>query len=157
MQVRKATIEDMQGLLTIEEECFGVEKFSTETITAFVVRSDAFVVVAQDEGAIVGSAMCLFSTLQREGRVASVAVLPQHRRKGIGRMLMTECEKEFMMRALTTFSLEVDVENEPAIALYESKGYEINGMIKDFYGPGRDAYMMVKKPRTAKRVRVPLS
>lgn len=152
-----ATLADMPGLLRIEEECFGSEKFSPETLTAFVVRDDTFVVVAEEEGNMVGSAMCMFSKSQGEGRVASVAVLPDHRNRGIGGRLLTECEKDFMSHALRRFSLEVDVENEPAIALYTSKGYVTNGMIKDFYGPGRDAYMMVKLPRTAKKVRVTLS
>lgn len=157
MEVRKATIADMPELLKVEEACFGIEKFSPETVMAFVVRDDAFVVVAEEGHEVRGSAMCMFSKAQGEGRVASVAVLPQFRNQGIGRRLLTECEKQFSGHALRRFSLEVDAENEPAISLYTTKGYEISGMIKDFYGPGRDAYMMVKKPRTGRKVPVKVS
>ncbi len=155
MHVRIATLADMPALMGIEERCFGVERFSPETVTAFVVRRDAFVVLAEEGTEAVGSAMCILS--QGEGRVASVAVLPEHRNKGIGGRLLNQCEKVFLRHRLYRYSLEVDVENDPAIALYTSKGYEINGMIQNFYGPGRDAYMMVKSPRTAKKVRVPIS
>lgn len=157
MEVRKATLADMPELLKVEEICFGIEKFSPETVKAFVVRDDAFVVIAEEGAEALGSAMCMFSREQGEGRVASVAVLPQFRNQGIGHRLLTECEKQFSGEALLRFSLEVDVENEPAISLYTTKGYEITGMIKDFYGLGRDAYMMVKKPRTGRKVPVKVS
>ncbi len=155
MRVRIARVADLPALMRIEEQCFGAERFSSETVKAFVVRNDAFVVIAEEDQNAVGSAMCMLSL--GEGRIASVAVLPDHRNKGIGRMLLSRCEKVFMRHGLNRFSLEVDVQNDPAIALYTSKGYEINGMIQNFYGPGRDAYMMVKNPKTAMRVRVPIS
>jgi len=157
VEVRKATLADMPELMKVEETCFGIEKFSPETVKAFVVRDDAFVVLAEDGHEVRGSAMCMFSKAEGEGRVASVAVLPQFRNQGIGRRLLTECEKHFSGNGLKRFSLEVDVDNEPAISLYTTKGYEISGMIKDFYGPGRDAFMMVKKPRTGRKVPVRVS
>ena len=46
---------------------------------------------------------------------------------------------------LAKFSLEVETLNEPAIALYTSRGYEIKGVLQDFYGFGRHAYYMEKK------------
>ena len=57
---------------------------------------------------------------------------------------MEESERKFLRFGLDMSTLEVDVANGAAIALYESKGYEINGMIRDFYGLGRDGYVMQK-------------
>jgi len=142
--VRSADLRDLQGLLRIEEECFGAERFSTETVRSFMERDDTFVLVALEENEIVGSAMCMMSEERGEGRVASVAVLPRFRRKGIGVRLLEACEIGFAERGLTVSELEVDVGNEAAIALYMSKGYEVRGLIEDFYGADRDAYAMAR-------------
>ena len=147
VKVRKAESTDLQSLLEIEEKCFGSEKFSPETVTAFLERYDAFIVIAEEEGGLLGSAMCLVSMERREGRIASVAVLKDRRGQGIGSMLLAECENIFLSMGLEEHSLEVETVNEPAISMYLSRGFQIVGMIEDFYGSGRHAYYMVKKIR----------
>ncbi len=145
MIVRIASEEDLPGLLSMEERCFGSERFSHETVLAFLVRDDAFVVVAEESGEMVGSAMCLVSEQELEGRIASLAVPESLRRKGIGATLLRQCEKTFERLGMTTYSLEVETTNEPAISMYLSHGYDVAGLIQDFYGLGRPAYFMVKR------------
>jgi len=142
--VRLASEDDLPGLMSIEEECFGPERFSQETVLAFLVRDDAFVVVAEEHGRFIGSAMCLISQSEREGRITSLAVLESMRRRGIGSTLLRECEKVFEGAGLTTFTLEVETVNEPAISMYLVHGYEIAGIVQDYYGQGRPAYYMTK-------------
>lgn len=149
--IRPADEGDMPGLLRIEEECFGSEKFSPETVRAFVERVDSFVLVATEGTRVVGSAMCMIAGSHREGRIASVAVLPNRRRHGAGGKLLSECEAVFERHGLARYTLEVDTMNEAAIMLYISKGYEISGMIENFYGAGRNAYMMMKRAPVRKR------
>ena len=144
VKVRAADEWDMEGLLGVEQECFGAEKFNAETVRAFVVRDDAFVLLAIDNEEIVGSAMCMISDLGREGKIASIAVLKKYRGSGAGSLLLDECEKVFRSHGLTKYTLEVDVMNKPAISLYASRGYEIKASIQDFYGVGRPAYIMEK-------------
>jgi len=153
VRIRRANSEDMPGLMRIEAECFGPEKFSEETVRAFVVREDAFVLVAEEDESVIGSAMCLVSKADSEGRIASIAVLKGTRRSGTGSRLLAECESEFTRRKITNYTLEVDVTNEPAITMYTSSGYGIVGVIPDFYGTGRDAYWM-KKSTNPKRKRL---
>ena len=144
MIVRLAGDEDMDALLRIEEACFGPEMFSPEVIKSFIEREDCFVLIALEDDTAVGSAMCMVSVPRSEGKVASVAVLPDHRKQGIGAALLQVCEEEFRRRRLNRYTLEVDTTNEAAIALYSSKGYEIVGTVEHFYGPGRHAYSMEK-------------
>ena len=144
VKVRAADEWDMERLLEIEQQCFGAEKFNAETVRAFVVRDDAFVLLALDNEEIVGSAMCMISDLGREGKIASIAVLKKNRGGGVGSALLDECEKVFQSHGLTKYTLEVDVMNKPAISLYTSRGYEVKTSIQDFYGVGRPAYIMEK-------------
>jgi len=152
--IRRATEADMPDILRIEEECFGSERFSPETVRAFVARADAFILMAIHDGLITGSAMCMISKEASEGKIASIAVLRGFRGLGIGAQLLDACEQAFGTHELARYTLEVETENEPAISLYLSRGYQIRGLIKDFYSVGRDAYCMEKRTRTSGRVSI---
>lgn len=145
MDIRPANMNDLPGILDIEQKCFGEERFSSETVRAFIEREDCVVVLALEGGLTVGSAMCMFSKLAREGRIVSVAVLKELRSKGIGGMLLQECENIFRSHSLSTYTLEVETSNEPAIRLYLKHGYETVGIINDYYSAGRAAYVMDKR------------
>ncbi len=142
---RLADESDLPGLMNIEEDSFGMERFSPEVVRAFVERDNAFIIVAVDDGEIVGSAMAMYSEEASEGKIASIAVLKNDRGQGVGGHLLEECEGVFKKHGLSRYSLEVETTNEPAVALYMSRGYSAKGLINDFYGPGRHAYCMEKK------------
>ncbi|HEX9907785.1 MAG TPA: N-acetyltransferase [Thermoplasmata archaeon] len=145
MIIRPANEGDIVDLLAIEQDCFGDEKFTPETIRAFIEREDGIVLVAIEGSTIVGSAMCMFSERLGEGRIVSVAALKGSRSKGIGKGLLEECERIFRSRNLAKYTLEVETSNEAAIRLYLSHGYEVIGIIQDYYSFGRHAYLMEKK------------
>jgi ribosomal protein S18 acetylase RimI-like enzyme len=145
VNIRQADEVDLSELLKIEEDCFESERFNTDTVRAFVVRDDTFVLVAFDENGILGSAMCMVSELDLHGKIASIAVLKQRRGTGIGAALLDECEKVFRSQGLLRYSLEVEASNSLAIALYASRGYMVKASLQDFYGAGRPAFYMEKK------------
>ncbi len=154
MSVRPADVNDMPHLMRIEDDCFGAERFSAEVVRAFLEREDTFVLVAERDGDIVGSAMAMTDLLGREGRIASIAVLSSHRRRGVGSELLVEIEGTFQRNKLARYTLEVETTNDSAIALYRSRGYNIMGIVRDFYGPGRPAYFMEKKAARGRRLRI---
>jgi len=143
--IRQAVPSDLRAIMRIERECFGPERFSRETVLALIVREDSFTLIAEDDDDdLVGAAMCMFSSEIGEGKIASIAVLEEHRRRGIGKALLKACEDSFRSLGLSLFTLEVGVDNEAAVNLYTSNGYLIDGVIKGFYSRGRDAYAMSK-------------
>lgn len=144
MKVRKARPQDLPQLMRLEEECFGAEKFSAITLRAFLMRADAFALVAEERGEVSGAALCLYSEYRAEGRIASMAVLEGCRRRGVAAGLLEKAEEAFEKRGARFFGLEVDVANESAIALYLKHGYSLRAVIRDYYGAGRHAYMMEK-------------
>lgn len=154
MKLRQADERDLPGIMRLEAECFGPERFNVGIVKAFLGREDAFIVVAEADAELVGSGMCVFSTGSAEGRIASIAVLPGHRRKGLGERLLDECERGMIARGIRVLALEVATDNGPATRLYLSKGYEIKGTIKDYYSKGRDAHFMVRTVPGKRKVRV---
>jgi GNAT superfamily N-acetyltransferase len=62
---------------------------------------------------------------QDEYYIAHLAVHPNFRRKGIGRFLLDRAEEQMHVLKMQKLSLIVDQENEPAVTLYHSYGFEI--------------------------------
>ena len=151
---RRAVETDMPSLMNVEEDCFGIERFSPQVVRAFIERDNAFIIVGIEGDDIVASAMALYSEEADEGKIASIAVVRRLRGEGIGAQLLEECENVFRAHGLKRYSLEVETNNEPAISLYETRGYQTMGIINDFYAPGRHAYCMEKRLGSHKGLRI---
>jgi ribosomal-protein-alanine N-acetyltransferase len=78
----------------------------------------------------------------KKGHVVSVAVLDQHRGKGVGRALMLEGVNGVVSRKSDEIYLEVRISNEPAIKMYEKLGFQIKSRLRTYYRDGEDAYLM---------------
>jgi [ribosomal protein S18]-alanine N-acetyltransferase len=111
---------------------------------------EAFI-VAEIDGKIVGYIMCKiefgFSNFRKlgfvkKGHVVSVAVLEEHRGKGLGKALMLEGINGVMHRKSDEIYLEVRVSNTGAIKMYGKLSFEIKSRLRSYYRDGEDAYLM---------------
>lgn len=83
-----------------------------------------------------------FITVRRaadEAEILTMAVLPRHRKAGVGRMLLDAALRYLYAERVTEVFLEVDPANAPARALYASAGFEIVGERPDYYATGDGA------------------
>ena len=78
----------------------------------------------------------------KKGHVVSVAVLNEHRKKGIGQALVEESIKGVKLRKCDEFYLEVRCSNNDAVRLYEKLGFMIKQQLNAYYRDGEDAYLM---------------
>ena len=89
------------------------------------------VLLAVLDGRIVGIAVCFFGFSTFRARpllnVHDLAVLPEHRGRGIGRLLLDEVEKRARQRGCCKLTLEVRTDNGRALGLYERVGFEPSG------------------------------
>jgi ribosomal protein S18 acetylase RimI-like enzyme len=60
----------------------------------------------------------------QSGHITQLCVHPDHRRKGLARMLLSLAAAQFVRQGVSELSLTVTEANHDAIALYESEGYE---------------------------------
>lgn len=63
--------------------------------------------------------------------VLTLAVAPEHRRRGIGRRLLQRADRWANRVDLHKISLHVRAGNQPAIALYRSEGFALEGRERD--------------------------
>jgi ribosomal-protein-alanine N-acetyltransferase len=111
---------------------------------------EAFI-VAEHDGKIIGYIMCKiefgFSNFRKlgfvkKGHVVSVAVLEEHRNKGLGKALMLEGINGSMHKKSDEIYLEVRVSNTGAVKMYERLGFETKSRLRSYYRDGEDAYLM---------------
>jgi ribosomal-protein-alanine N-acetyltransferase len=114
---------------------------------------DTFI-VAEENGDVVGYIMCRIEVglsnyglggIIKKGHVVSIAVMPEHRKEGIGKTLV-----ERAMEAMRTYKakqcyLEVRVTNDSATGLYKKLGFEVTKTVGGYYADGEDAYVMTKR------------
>ena len=112
--------------------------------------------MAEKDSEVVGYVMCRveidfsqFSLIPfsspKKGHIISIAVLPEHQRKGIGRALMEKALKNMVkIYNAKRCYLEVRVSNYPAINLYKKIGFEVQRIIRGYYADGENAYIMSK-------------
>lgn len=86
-----------------------------------------FLLVEGDAGFLLGRAVA------GEAELLTVAVAPEARRRGTGRKLLARFLYQARVRGADRAFLEVSARNAPAIALYESAGFERAGLRRNYY------------------------
>lgn len=81
-----------------------------------------------------------------EAEIFKIAVLPECRRQGVGRMLLQGAESLLRQRGARECFLELRQSNLAARALYEAAGFVGISVRKAYYAePREDAVVMIKK------------
>ncbi len=146
-------MNDLASVTQINQTCLPENYTDIFFVDLFRRHPETFV-VAEEEGKIAGYIMCRvevglssigLSGLVKKGHVVSVAVLPEHRRKGIGEALVTQAMAGMRKYNAKQCFLEVRVTNQEAISLYKKLGFEVTRTIHGYYADGEDAFVMTIK------------
>jgi len=144
---------DLDKVVHINQVCLP-ENYSSYFFMDLYERFPETFIVAEVYGELVGYVMCRIETglpdfgllgITRRGHVISVAVLPEHQRKGIGQALMQEAMLGMRMHKAKECFLEVRVSNTPAVNLYKKLGFETSRIVRGYYADGEGAYVMTRK------------
>lgn len=97
----------------------------------------------QHEGKSVGFALCRVAA--DEAELLTIAVDPDHRRRGAARRLLDSIAAHAQSRGAHALFLEVGADNPAARALYDRKGFKEVGRRAGYYerGPGRKADALI--------------
>ena len=138
IKIINATAENVSDITKIENACFSTP-WSESSIRESLENENSHFYLALVNGTAAGyMGVQIFSG---EGYVTNIATLPEFRRQGVAKKLISkalENEMEFL-------TLEVRESNSPAIKLYTSLGFERVGVRPRFYRePEESAVLMTK-------------
>ena len=139
------TAADIENVIAIERASFQFPwstRFFLDELKVDCARS----ILAEVEGRIVG--YVLFWFLPEEVDIHNIAVHPDFRRQGIGRLLLEQVIDDARRQERLRVTLDVRFSNAPAQNLYRSFGFVIRGLRKGYYSDnGEDALVMALELR----------
>lgn len=139
--IRTMSERDSSAVWELEKKCFSVP-WSEESIRAMFSEKGYWNLKARDDGSLVG--YIGMKAVLDEADITNVAVDPDRRRQGIGKMLLRGLLAKAGELGIRRIFLEVRVSNTAARALYEQAGFRTVDVRKNYYEkPKEDAYIMV--------------
>jgi [ribosomal protein S18]-alanine N-acetyltransferase len=139
---------DFDDLYAIEEVCFQPpHRFTRRYLRDLIASPESATWIAEEKGRIIGFAI-LEWIQQAKGvnaYVATIEVLPEWRRRGIGAELLRRLEGSANAERAVAIWLHVDAENTDAIHLYEHCGYRNTGRADHYYARNRPAAIYAKR------------
>ncbi|PYF83181.1 ribosomal protein S18 acetylase RimI-like enzyme [Marinomonas alcarazii] len=150
IDIRLASIDDLKALLVLEGKAFTGDRLSRRSFRHAITSSGSALFVAkQEEGELLGYALLHLRQGTHLARLYSLAVSPEARGLGIGKLLIEACEKKALKKGKMLLRLEVSDVNHNAIALYQKMGYKEFGHYDAYYEDQTDAIRMQKRLRHA--------
>ncbi len=152
-KLRKFIPDDLQNVMQVNRVCLP-ENYTDFFFIDLHQRFPETFIIAEENNQMAGYIMCRievglsnfgFGGLIRKGHVVSIAVMPEQRRKGVAKALITKALEGMEYYKAKQCFLEVRVTNDTAISLYKKLGFEVTRTISGYYSDGEDAYVMTKK------------
>jgi ribosomal protein S18 acetylase RimI-like enzyme len=145
LRVRKAERADLGALLELEQRVFATDRLSRRSLRRFLTAAGAEVIVAEEAGRLLGTAIVLFRPRSVIARLYSIAVAPEMNGRGLAAMLLAEAEAAALAHGCRAVRLEVHQTNEAAIARYRKSGYRQFARRAAYYEDGGDALLFEKR------------
>ncbi|MBE3066729.1 MAG: GNAT family N-acetyltransferase [Chloroflexi bacterium] len=141
MDILRATLRDLGPLRRIEQACFLKDAWPLLDLIAVLTWPDVVRLKAVEDGQMIGFIAGDPRPSEHLAWIATVGVLPEYQRRGIGRALLQECEKRLTQ---PTIRLCVRVSNESAIRLYQQESYLSVDTWREYYNDKENALVMEK-------------
>jgi ribosomal protein S18 acetylase RimI-like enzyme len=143
--LRPGEISDLDALMALEQRVFPGDRISRRGFRRFLTSPRAALIVAVEDGVLVGYTLVLFRQESAVARLYSIAVAPESSRRGLGTALLTAAEEAAVARERFILRLEVHENNEKAIARYHKAGYTLFGRHFNYYADQGHALRFEKR------------
>lgn len=140
-KITSATLRDLNALRDLEKVCFPLDAWSIFDLVAVLTFPGVIRLKAVQDKQMVGFVAGDPRPSQGFSWIATIGVLPDYRRQGIGRSLLHRCEEQL---STPRVRLSVRKTNEQAIELYRGEGYQTIHIWAKYYKDGTDAVVMEK-------------
>lgn len=141
VDVQPATWRDLNALRQLEVVCFPNDSWPLVDLIGVLVLPNVVRLKAVLDGYMVGFVAGDIRQKEKLAWIATIGVLPAHRRKGIGSLLLRACEEHLPVPRVR---LSVRASNQPALNLYERAGYQRYAFWQGYYQDGEGAVVLEK-------------
>lgn len=146
-RIRRAGPDDLNTLVRVDQACFPKDiAYGKAEFAYYLGHAGTATHVAEADGKVLGFSVIACDPGGDSGTLITLDVLPGHRRGGVGSVLLSTAERWLASNGIVTLRLQVDVMNHAAIAFYARFGFRKIGLLRNYYGQGRNAYLMQKSP-----------
>jgi len=140
IEVQRFELDDLERVLTIEQASFAQDAWDRKLFLEYHRDCPDFFLVARLGRRTAGYAITCADA--RNAELASIAVDPRDRRRGIAKALLDYTHSHLRARRIKSWWLMVATENESAVRFYEAYGFKRARLVKRYYGAERDGYRM---------------
>ncbi|RHA42676.1 ribosomal protein S18-alanine N-acetyltransferase [Cellulomonas rhizosphaerae] len=141
MTVRPLTAADLPVLEVLERELFGAGAWSAAMLAEELVGPGRWYVGVDVDGILAGYAGLWFDGDDAQVMTIGTATVQQGR--GLGAVMLAALVARAREVGAASVLLEVRVDNEPALRLYERAGFARLGLRRGYYQPeNKDAWTM---------------
>ena len=145
IKIRHATLKDIAALLVVQRQAPEAGRWSEEDYVGFLPAEDTLFLLAEENCADRVVAFLLGRLVGEEMEVLNLAVLPEQRRRGIGRGLLEEALAQGRAQGARQCWLELRASNAGALAFYRAQGFEESQRRPRYYRqPEEDAIVCVR-------------
>lgn len=139
MIIRKYTKEDIDKIVSLEEESLG-HSLGYDFLESYLSNMMAYIYVIDDNNDIIGYVSTVF-----DGEIIEIlnfCISPKRRRCHLGENLLNHVFSELKEYGAKSSFLEVRDDNVAAISLYSKLGYKKINVRKQYYSDGCDAQVL---------------
>ena len=145
IQIVPFRLRHLERVVRIERASFGAEAWPRKYFLALYQACRDFFVVAKVGGRIAGYAVACVE--KRNAEIASLAVHPDHRRRGVADALMRHTLRALGAAGCGRVELMVRTGNTGGAQLYRSLGFRRVRMVPRYYEDGGDGFLMARAIR----------
>lgn len=139
MIVRNCGMDDLESIQEIEDASFD-DPFPPELFSSYLSKFPSGFRVATLENEIIGYYIV---TMRKESaELASIAIKKDYQGRHFGSRMIEDLIVLCRHFKAKRIYLIVRTDNQAAISLYDKFGFQRQGQIRDYYGPGRHGFRM---------------
>ena len=142
-RVRTAWPADAPVLASLERRCFN-DPWPAQSFREALTMEHSFGLVAECSGEIAG--YLIGRAVVGTGEILNIAVLPEWRRRRVGRQLLDAGLDTLAARGAEEVFLEVRESNAGALALYQDAGFRAVGQRAGYYRNPREDALILRLP-----------
>ena len=144
IEIRTMRWWDIAQVHDLEQRCFPRDTWSVDQFWQEVAQPTRRYQVAASDDSIVGYSGIFI--LAPDSDVQTLAVADEYRGRGVGGQLLDAAIASAASAGARTMTLEVRADNDPALTLYERRGFAVISRRSSYYPDGSDALILQLRP-----------